>query len=180
MKINIKTEYKSELEKKIPSSIGFSEIKFNWLKGALIGTCLGVLAIGGLNYKLHNGPQKHEYATYTECFAKPTGVASYAEYRKFEFYEEDAEKKLKKKYANVVVKGTVLLGSELYLDEDNDGKVDTINTDGKFIYKLFKRSEDYDMNKQKFDEADKFFAKYLKELKEKNNTLKLQKLKIDK
>lgn len=167
MKINIKTEYKSEFEKKMPDIIDFPEINFNWIKGALIGTCLGVLAIGGLNYKLHNGPQKPEYATYTECFAKPTGIASYAEYRKFEFYDEDTEKKLKKKYADVVVKGNFLLGAELYFDEDNDNKVDTICTEGKLIFKLLNRSEDYNTNKQKFDEADKFFAKYLKELKEK-------------
>lgn len=167
MKTNIKIEYKSELEKKMPNIIEFPETKFNWLKGAVIGTCLGVLAIGGLNYKLHNGPQKHGYATYTECFAKPTGIASYAEYRKFEFYDEDIEKKLKKKYANVVVKGNFLLGAELYFDEDNDNKVDTIRTEGKFIFKLLNRPEDYNTNKQKFDEADKFFAKYLKELKEK-------------
>ncbi len=167
MKINMKTEYKSELEKKMPDIIDFPETNFNWLKGALIGACLGVLAIGGLNYKLHNGPQKHEYTSYTECFAKPTGLFSYAEYRKFEFYEEDAEKNEKKRCINVIAKGTVLLGSELYFDEDNDNKVDTIHTEGKFIFELFHRSEDYNTNKQKFDEADKFFAKYLKELKEK-------------
>lgn len=166
MEINkIKIGYESELEKKMQSSIRFSQTNFNWLKNVIIGACLGVLAIGGLNYKLHNGPQKHEYPNYTECFAKPTGLFSYAEYRRFEFYEEGADKKLKKKCINVIAKGTLLFGSELYFDEDNDNKVDLIHTEGKFIFELFHRSEDYNTNKQKFDEADKFFAKYLKEIK---------------
>lgn len=162
MEINkIKIRYESKLEKKTQSGIRFSESNFNWFKNIIIGACLGVLAIGGLNYKLHNGPQKHEYSSYKECFAKPTGLFSYAEYRKFEFYEEDAEKKLKKKWADVIAKSTFLLGSELYFDEDNDNKVDTIHTEGKLIFELFYRSKDYNTNKQKFDEADKFFAKYI-------------------
>lgn len=160
----LEKKHKKELEKmniRLSSGISLNAL----LKAVAAGFFTFALSLGGVNYILHSGSLKPKCSFEVKGVTMPIGLESYVEYRRYEkpLLRNDVSK------IDVIVKGNFLHEEEeYYFDYDSDKNVDIIYFGGYPSYKeKLWRAMDYEKNKTKFDQADKFFTKYLKELKEK-------------
>lgn len=151
--------YQQELEARIKKSIDAPESSFGRvLKGISAFALVWVVGLGGINYALHNGPQERRYYDCEVASnAKPTGITSYVVYRRL---ENVATLNNSYKHVDFITQGNLFTADESYIDWNSDKKVDKIISDSKNL----DRNSDYKDHQSEFDEADKFFAKYVEEL----------------
>lgn len=160
----LEKKHEKELEKMgvcLSSGVSLSGM----IKAVVAGVFAFVLSLGSVNYMIHSGSLKPKCSFEVKGVAMPTDLASYVEYRRYEkpLLGNDVSK------IDVIVNGNFLhKEEEYYFDYDSDRNVGIIYFGGYPSYKeKLWRAMDYKKNKTKFDQADKFFTKYLKELKEK-------------
>ncbi len=137
------------------------------LKGIVIGISAIIFGIGGINYTLHNGPQKQKYTSEVRNIAKPTGLISYVEYRELKDVNSIDGKTYKQ--VDVIARGTLLGKETAYLDYNQDKKVDKIffDVNSPRDWEVLERNMGNDWERKEFDKADKYFAKHIEELSKK-------------
>lgn len=132
--------------------------------GVLIGGFVGLTAFVCYNHTVHDGKIKYHGLYNGRHRSMATGLTSYVTHSKYKNVQPSSSDKLIKNYV-LVTKGDVLINQfsdseETYFEFDDDKKIDIIQKEGSpTLY----REKDYAQNKEKFDKADSFFAKYLKD-----------------
>lgn len=171
MEEEIYKQYEEDLQKRVSGDINVLTPNIGkFLKVVSACTFATVLSLSGITCiksmdaadqdRVWHSKEKIYFAQ-TRCGSKLTGITSYVKYRSLKSIEMIGGKY---KYLDMVTCGSLFGEEEDYLDLDFDGKVDKIYCYGLKEKACLIRSSHYATHKEKFDEADKFFAKYLEEL----------------
>ncbi|MBU4501978.1 MAG: hypothetical protein KKA79_05260 [Nanoarchaeota archaeon] len=177
-------EYREFVQKRMEGTIDAPENTLAGLKKWAIITSLATLATVSINTLCHDGPTYATYLHEVKNNAQVTGIGSYAVYRRIENKDMAEEGfSLVGRDADIITKGSYLFRHENFIDYNRDGIVERIQTNGfsrkegdnnllSYIVenvmgekKNIWRAESYQDNKELFDDADKYFQKYIKKLK---------------